>query len=717
MKNTTSSIIAISLVFSFLFFTVSLEQPVYAASDSGICGDVATYAFDEDGVLTISGTGPLFKEAFSGRTDIRQVVIKNGITGISYSAFENCTNLESVEFPSSVTSISMDAFSGCENLSYIALQNGLKKIGYGAFSECRRIIRVKIPESVTYIGDDVFNICPNLISIQIPSSVTSIGEDAFYGCGDNLTIYGESQSYAQSYARQHGIRFVAGSMPEPSRIKADAYGVIYKKAKTVTITSTSNTKVTLKAVNKLAKKKNYVTVSSGKSAKISFKNKAPRGVYEFKAVSEKSASYESVEKNIKITVRKNPVKTLFKNIKAVSPEYDRVLVYFDIPDNNDYLTYEIYRSESQNGTYKKIAECNSGTVLESDSDGYEKRYSSNENVYYYCDLEKTYADTGEVFKDAEGVYFADRTVDFGKRYYYRISAIEDKSSDPSLNIRKTSKIVNAKVTIPAPQIITAHCLKSTQAYLWWYPVYGAKKYKIYRKTDDGSFKLIKKSVKKCSYTDKTVNGKHKYTYKITACISKNGKLYEGTKSKNIKANPGVSKAGKGYKLSRYGGGISKQENKILQRIFYGFKLNNKNKSSFEKAKAIDMLAFNATYTMSTSNHYNAYGTLAEHNSSCYGGTYAICCLADAVGLGNRAIHANSKSITPNHMWAVIKVEKKWYVMDVKMGAFLSSWTSYKAVTMNDCNKKDLPKMAKLNYEEPTVNYINRFVSYGLGYLW
>ena len=61
---------------------------------------------------------------------------------------------------------------------------------------------------VTEIGSYAFRDCSSLESITIPSSVTSIGDDAFCGC-DKLTIYGEKDSAAESYAKMFGIAFVA----------------------------------------------------------------------------------------------------------------------------------------------------------------------------------------------------------------------------------------------------------------------------------------------------------------------------------------------------------------------------------------------------------------------------------------------------------------------------------------------------------------------------
>ena len=58
------------------------------ASDTNSCGDQATYTL-ENGVLTISGTGAIKKEAFKGNSTIKSVIIEAGITEIGESAFYN----------------------------------------------------------------------------------------------------------------------------------------------------------------------------------------------------------------------------------------------------------------------------------------------------------------------------------------------------------------------------------------------------------------------------------------------------------------------------------------------------------------------------------------------------------------------------------------------------------------------------------------------------
>lgn len=63
-----------------------------------------------------------------------------------------------------------------------------------------------VPDGVTSIESLAFADCPNLRGVTIPASVSTIAEDAFQG-STNLTIVGESGSYAEYYAQAHNLVF------------------------------------------------------------------------------------------------------------------------------------------------------------------------------------------------------------------------------------------------------------------------------------------------------------------------------------------------------------------------------------------------------------------------------------------------------------------------------------------------------------------------------
>ena len=178
----------------------------YALLASGICGDNLTWTLDNEGTLTISGTGAMTDYSAlpnssipwaSNKTAIKNVVIPDGVTSIGGGAFSDCSSLTSVTIPDSVTSIGDSAFCFCDGLTSIIIPDSVTSIGEGVFSFCYKLTSITIPDSVTSIGNGAFAQC-GLISITIPDSVTSIGYEAFYGCtsltsvtiGDSVTSIG-----------------------------------------------------------------------------------------------------------------------------------------------------------------------------------------------------------------------------------------------------------------------------------------------------------------------------------------------------------------------------------------------------------------------------------------------------------------------------------------------------------------------------------------------
>ncbi len=174
-------------------------KPVVEAIASGICGaegDNLTWTLDSDGILTISGTGAMADYAFDNsnststittpwyiyKSNIKSIVIGDGVTSIGNHAFYDCRDAIGITIPDSVASIGDMAFASCGRLTSIAVPNGIASIGEGAFYYCTGLESIAIPNSVTVIGDYAFRECSNLTSITMPNNIASIGEGIFYRC-------------------------------------------------------------------------------------------------------------------------------------------------------------------------------------------------------------------------------------------------------------------------------------------------------------------------------------------------------------------------------------------------------------------------------------------------------------------------------------------------------------------------------------------------------
>ena len=168
--------------------------------------DGLTWTLYEDGTLTINGTGAMKNYDYDSNqspvynnSDVKKIVIEDGVTSIGYSTFSYCSSLTSITIPDSVTSIGYAAFSYCRSLTSITIPDSVTSIGSQAFYNCTSLTSITIPDGVTSIGDSAFSNC-GLTSITIPGSVTSIGKFAFDGCThltsitipDSVTSIGEA---------------------------------------------------------------------------------------------------------------------------------------------------------------------------------------------------------------------------------------------------------------------------------------------------------------------------------------------------------------------------------------------------------------------------------------------------------------------------------------------------------------------------------------------
>ncbi len=234
MKKRLISLIAVMAMLVSLVSAIAGAEDI---ADSGTCGENVTWTLDSDGTLTISGTGEIKDYYYSqpspfyNNSNIKTVVIENGITGIGSNLFYYCGTMTSVIMPDSITSIGDCAFQGCRVLENVIMPSGMTRIDADAFNNCVLLTNISLPSNITSIGqrafngsgyykdknnwengvlyigeylitaksdelpveytvkdgtkliaEDAFTACSSLIDITIPNSVAHIGQDAFNYC-------------------------------------------------------------------------------------------------------------------------------------------------------------------------------------------------------------------------------------------------------------------------------------------------------------------------------------------------------------------------------------------------------------------------------------------------------------------------------------------------------------------------------------------------------
>ena len=185
----------------YLLLIILLVSLSAYAEKTGTCGANLKWKLTDEGVLTITGTGEMqnwedrHARPWSPNSNIKQVIIGDGVTTIGDYAFALCSSLTSVTIPNSVTTIGNDAFSWCQALASITIPNSVTDIGPSTFYYCSSLTSIIIPNSVTDIGSSAFYGCSSLTSVTIPNSVRTIGDSAFGSCIYNHRTTKTNQKY------------------------------------------------------------------------------------------------------------------------------------------------------------------------------------------------------------------------------------------------------------------------------------------------------------------------------------------------------------------------------------------------------------------------------------------------------------------------------------------------------------------------------------------
>ena len=123
-----------------LFLALTLSA--FAESEgitNGVCGTNLIWELNNEGVLTISGTGPMQTYGstsypwYSSKDAIKIVMINEGITSIGPYAFSGYTSINEIELPLTLTQISTYAFYGCSGITNLVIPKSVTTIGEYAF--------------------------------------------------------------------------------------------------------------------------------------------------------------------------------------------------------------------------------------------------------------------------------------------------------------------------------------------------------------------------------------------------------------------------------------------------------------------------------------------------------------------------------------------------------------------------------------------------------
>lgn len=367
--------------------------------------DIEEYSFANCTTLQAATMGKkvnvIGKSAFSGCEKLSQLDLNDSLATISEYAFEGCA-MEEVILPTSLKSLNRGAFKNCTSLSDMTIQsnladcsehstapdkisgldsnaysvfygtgtnthsftvtftNGVTKVpaylfatGYdeGQNVYCH-ITDVKIPDSVTEIGDGAFYNCYDLKTLRIGSGIKTIGEKMFTSSPD-LTIYGYTNSVAETCASEYRIPFVSVGAVQPTAFENSGNSGSSGNGNTTTSsgsgTSTSGSKKTSSTSGKNSSRSS-ASLSRPFISKV--KNKKKRKVV-LKWSKNRSASGYQIQYSKKSSFKNKKTKTIkssskgkitLKKLKKGKTYYIRVRSYKTVAGKKTYSSWSYVRS-------------------------------------------------------------------------------------------------------------------------------------------------------------------------------------------------------------------------------------------------------------------------------------------------------------------------------------------------------------------------------------
>lgn len=176
--------------------------------------------------------------AFSNNTEIESINLPDTVKTIGSSAFagklegtKSLGKIRTVKWPVNLKTIGANAFSYQSALEEVNIPYGVETVGAMAFYWNDSLKKAVLPETVTTMGNNVFRLCGKLEYVKLSGGVKTIPKETFAGSNNVKTlvipagvtadagafidysnvdpvIYGNSNTFAQSFADEHGYKFV-----------------------------------------------------------------------------------------------------------------------------------------------------------------------------------------------------------------------------------------------------------------------------------------------------------------------------------------------------------------------------------------------------------------------------------------------------------------------------------------------------------------------------
>ena len=487
-------------------------------------------------------------------SSVKEVVLPETVVNIREYSFA-FSGVEKVVIPENVTLISEFAFYGSENLKEVVLPQGLEEIAANAFGHCSSLTDIYLPYGLTCVEGSAFH-CSGLKSIIIPDTVNRITDYAFgYYSADDIEfvkdeefeVQGRGGTKAEEYAIENGFKFTDVSPEQPEIWYA------YTDKLSVTLFWEQTDDAEWYEIYRKTDNTDFIKVGEAgvdEEPVFSDVNVFSGETYTYSVVAVKGnlgSSYEN-SYDIKFISLDTP--------ELVSAEMTRKGIYVKWNTVSDAEGYILYR-KTEDTEWEEIADfkgkvksyedttCQSGEAysytvkayngeIESscDYDGVSAMFLSIPKLLKASNATKGIKITWEKVDGANSYIigrktsstgwakiaevddvdsYIDTTAKAGTTYTYTVVSVCDDVKgfydEDGITYKRLSKVTTESATN------TADGVKIT-----WKPVSKCTGYKVYRKTENGSYKRIAtvKGSTKSYYTDKTAKSGTKYVYKVVA---------------------------------------------------------------------------------------------------------------------------------------------------------------------------------------------------------
>jgi len=456
---------------SFKNYSVSPENPYYKAIDGVV------YSKD----LTKLVAFPVGRFANGGANNFK---IPESVREISSYAFLNCKH-SSFKIPGTVKDIQYQAFAGNVNLSSLDIENGVENIYDSAFLACNSLTAIHLPTSVNYLGycSLGFGYAFDFEGLAFMLDQQGIEHEAV--TEENAAYYASLTGYSLDC-------FIICIVNEAIKVYAPTNSAGHNYCKMFGVTYRSSQAITPKLLSATATENGVLvewTISSDAD-----------GYYVYRK--NKSGDYE------KIATVKGKEKLTYTDTKAYSSyENTYTVKAYNANGVSRYFTKGI------SAYYIKAPELVSASNKYTGVKVSWKKVSgaTNYNIYRRTGDGTGWEHIGTA--DKSKVYYIDKDVINLENYQYTVLAYNAKGTSTYNTDGVGTKYV------AAPKVSTfKNTTKGVQ--LGWKKVSGASSYRIYRKTENGSWKLIKKlNNSTFTYTDESVKSGVKYSYAVKAVSS------------------------------------------------------------------------------------------------------------------------------------------------------------------------------------------------------